>query len=473
MHKARIATLAAGAGVLAAAAIAAAAPAAVSGASARLAAAKPARTQPWPVVKPGVVRLPMTSRTGPISTAQCESSLHIACYTPNQIRLAYQTGPLYTKGITGKGATIAIVDSFGSPTIKTDLAVFDKQFGYPAPPSFKIIAPVGKITSEDPGWAAETTLDVEYAHALAPGANILLVETPVSETEGVTGFPQIVAAEKYAMNHYPVDVISQSFSATEETFNGGLATINKDHLRDAYQLAFKNKVTVLAASGDSGAADVMTNEVTYYTKPVTSWPDSDPLVTAVGGTQLQLSGGKFTSVAWNDTYNKPTNKYFTGTAGPSPFASGGGKSVFFTTPPYQQKIPKILGGRRGVPDISMSASCNGAVNVYSSFAGAPKGWSLICGTSEATPEFAGIVALADQVKGKSLGLINSTLYKLSANHAPGIVDVTSGNNTVSFFQGAGNKLITIHGFNAVQGYDMVTGVGTINAVLFVPELAAG
>ena len=97
-----------------------------------------------------------------------------------------------------------IVDSFGSPTIKADLAAFDKQFGYPAPPKFTVIAPAGKIptfnldNADMAGWAGETTLDVEYAHALAPGANILLVETPVSETEGVTGFPQIVAAEKYA-----------------------------------------------------------------------------------------------------------------------------------------------------------------------------------------------------------------------------------------------------------------------------------
>ena len=130
------------------------------------------------------------------------------------------------------------MDSFGSPTIKGDLATFDKQFGYPAPPSFKIIAPAGRIPAYNPnnsdmvGWASETTLDVEYAHALAPGANILLVETPVSETEGVTGFPQIVKAEEYVVNHKLASVISQSFSATEETFKN-YAQLKP--LRAAYQ----------------------------------------------------------------------------------------------------------------------------------------------------------------------------------------------------------------------------------------------
>ncbi len=152
-----------------------------------------------------------------------------------------------------------IVDSFGSPTIRADLAAFDRQFGYPGPPSFTIIAPVGKIPPFNPddadmtGWAGETTLDVEYAHALAPGANILLVETPVSETEGVTGFPQIVRAEEYALAHYKVGVISQSFGATEETFTG---YAQLDPLRGAYKDADRRGVTVLAASGDAGATDL-------------------------------------------------------------------------------------------------------------------------------------------------------------------------------------------------------------------------
>ena len=121
---------------------------------------------------------------------------------------------------------------------------------------------------------------------MAPGANILLVETPTSENEGTTGFPQIVKAEEVRDQPPLGGVISQSFSATEQTFPSKQSLLN---LRGAYIDAARKGVTVLAASGDSGAADVKFNQTTYYLHPVTSWPDSDPLVTGVGGTQLHLS----------------------------------------------------------------------------------------------------------------------------------------------------------------------------------------
>jgi subtilase family serine protease len=124
----------------------------------------------------------------------------------------------------------------------------------------------------------------------------------------------------------------------------------------------------------------------------------------------------------------------------------------------------------------MSAACDGSVTVYSSYQPGQVGWSLTCGTSEATPEFAAIVALADQVAGHPLGLINPALYRLAAQHAPGLVDVTSGNNTVSFDQGTGDqgtggKPLTVKGCPAGKGYDLVTGVGTVNAQQLVHELA--
>src|SRR5215472_2002746 len=159
----------------------------------------------------------------PPTTAQCERSFHVACYSANQIEHAYGVPALFAKGIDGKGETIVLVDSFGSPTIAHDLKVFDATYHIPAPPSLKIIQPAGKVPPYKPtgtriGWAGETTLDVEYSHAMAPGAKILLVETPVAETEGVTGFPQIVKAESFVVAHHLGDVISQSFGATEESF---------------------------------------------------------------------------------------------------------------------------------------------------------------------------------------------------------------------------------------------------------------
>jgi subtilase family serine protease len=413
--------------------------------------------------------------SGPPSTSACEKSVGIACYEPAQIQRAYNLGPLFRAGIDGAGQTIVIVDSFGSPTIGHDLTVFDRTFHLPAPPSFTVIHPAGsvppyKASADREGWAGEATLDVEWAHTMAPGASLLLVETPTSETEGTSGFPQIVAAESYVIKHHLGGVISQSFGATEQTFPTAQALLA---LRSAYVDAAEstNNVTVLAASGDSGAADVGPDGSTYYDFPVTDWPASDPLVTGVGGTQLHLDAeGRRTSPdsVWNDTYASAATAYVAGNSDPTPQASGGGRSIIFERPSYQNGVESIVGQHRGVPDISMSAACNGAVDSYQSFPGQDPGWYPECGTSAATPLFAGVVALADQEAGHPLGLLNPALYALSASRAAGIVDVTKGNNTVSFMQD--RKLTTVTGFPALPGYNLATGVGTIDAAKFVPEL---
>jgi subtilase family serine protease len=411
----------------------------------------------------------------PLTTAQCEAKYHIACYQGPQLQVAYNLGPLFRRGITGAGETIVIVDSYGSPTIRHDLATYDAQYGLPAPPSFRIIQPAGPVppykkNSDFEGWAGETTLDVEASHTIAPGANILLVETPVSETEGVTGFPQIVRAENYVINHHLGDVISQSFGATEETFPNAASLMA---LRSAYLNAAAHHVTVLAATGDDGATDTGLNEVTFYTHRVVDWPPSDPLVTAVGGTQLHLdAAGNRTSpdAVWNDTYNVAQNELGYGDAGPNPDASNGGVSSIFARPWYQNGVASVVGNARGVPDITMSAACNGATENYQSYPGSPAGWYLSCGTSEATPLFAGIVALADQVAGHPLGLINPALYAMKAHDAAGLVPVTSGNNTVTFTQDG--HTYTVVGYQARRGYNLASGLGTVNAAFFVPALAA-
>src|SRR5580704_5997950 len=416
------------------------------------------------------------SATQPLSPAGCVAAFTVPCYGPDQLQTAYNEQPLFNSGITGKGQTIVIVDSFGSPTIQADLATFDATFNLPAPPSFKIIQPAGKVPAWDPtgangdvGWAGETTLDVEWAHTIAPGANILLVETPVDETEGTAGFPQIVKAENYVINHHLGQVISQSFAATEGTFPSAASI---QGLRSAYFNAARNHVTVLAATGDTGATNYSNVAGTVlYTHPTVNWPSSDPLVTAVGGTQLALlTTGQRTQAdrVWNDSTNYALNDAFFGTPGPTATATGGGLSSVFARPSYQGSVAGVVGDARGVPDISMSAACSGLVNVYQSFPGELAGWYVVCGTSEATPLFAGIVALADQVAGHSLGLINPALYAMSAAKAPGLVDVTSGNNTVSFLQ---PTLVTVKGYQAGPGYDLASGVGTVDAALFVPELA--
>ncbi|HYJ75020.1 MAG TPA: S53 family peptidase [Kineosporiaceae bacterium] len=387
----------------------------------------------------------------PPTTQECLDRGSIRCYSPAQLARAYDLEPLWKQGWTGAGRTIAIVDSFGSPTIREDLHAFDAAFGYPDP-KLTIVQPAGKppafdrTNSEQLGWAGETTLDVEWAHAVAPGADILLVETPVAETEGLTGFPEIVKAETYVLDRDLADVISQSLGATEQTF------ASKDELRgqrDAFEAAQAKGVTVLAASGDDGplARDLKMRRLT--TRGV-GWPATDPLVTAIGGTALTLDAEgrrEAPDAAWGGR----------GADG----ASGGGRSVVFPRPDWQDGVRDVVGTARGVPDISMSAAVDGGALVWSSYTGTG-GWSVIGGTSEATPLFAGVVAIADQVAGRRLGLLNPTLYRLAARGADaGIVDVTRGSNAV------GNR----PGFPARRGYDLATGLGTVDADKLVRALA--
>jgi subtilase family serine protease len=185
--------------------------------------------------------------------------------------------------------------------------------------------------------------------------------------------------------------------------------------------------------------------------PANSWPSTDPLVTSVGGTQLKLddAGNRLSpDVVWNDGFG----------------AGGGGLSAIFSRPLYQIGVTKVVDHKRGTPDISMSAAVDGGAWVYYSFVNA--GWHIFGGTSEASPIFSGVVALADQYAHGRLGLINPALYTLGALSrvgvpGTGIVDVTSGNNS---FAG-------VTGFSAAPGYDLASGWGTVDAAKFVPALA--
>jgi subtilase family serine protease len=396
----------------------------------------------------------------PPTTAYCLQNFGLHCYQPFQLEKAYNLAPLHTAGIDGRGKTIVIVDSFGSPTIENDLHVFDQTFGLPDPPSLTVLQPAGPVPAFDPtngdmvGWAAEATLDVEWAHVFAPGAAIILVETPVSETEGVQGFPEIVQAENYIIDNDLGDVISQSFGATEETFPSPDSILG---LRSAFKNAREHRVTVLAASGDYGATDVELNLIDLYPMRVNSWPSSDPLVTSVGGSQLTLddNGNRLApDVVWNDGFG----------------AGGGGVSAVFRRPEFQEDVRGVVGQRRGTPDISLSASCDGFVVFYYSFQPGRVGYHLVCGTSEATPEFAGIVAMADQVAGKRLGQLGRSLYDLGKRS--GIVDITQGNNSFGPFTNSDGNTYTVVGYTAGPGYDLASGLGTINATKFVRALAA-
>lgn len=402
----------------------------------------------------------------PPTTDYCLQNLGLHCYQPAQLTKAYDLAPLHNAGIDGRGKTIVIVDSFGSPTIQNDLHVFDQTFGLPDPPSLTIRQDAGPVPPFDPtnsdmaGWADETTLDVEWSHVFAPGAKIILEETPVSETEGVQGFPEIVKAENYVIDHHLGDVISQSFGATEETFPSKQSILN---LRSAYFNAAAHHVTVLASSGDDGATDAELNGTDLYPFRVNSWPSADPLVTSVGGTQLLLddNGNRLApDVVWNDL----------NTVGGG--AGGGGVSSVFGRPEFQDSVRRVTGAQRGTPDISMSAAVDGAVVLYYSFDPTRVGYHLVGGTSEASPEFAGIMAMTDQLAHHDLGNIDNKLYELAHfRQAAGVVDVTQGNNTFGPFTNSDGTTHTVVGYDAGPGYDLASGNGTVDAARFVPALA--
>jgi subtilase family serine protease len=464
-----------------------------------------AAVQPVPLTA-GLVAVTGGELSTPPTTAYCEAHYHIACYEPFQLQRAYDLAPLFSKGIKGQGETIVIVDAFGSPSIASDLATFDSELGLPNPPSFRVITPEGPITtnptnctktysstgpdlcSDYYGWTDETSLDVEWSHVMAPGANILLVETPMTETEGIYGFPQIVAAENYVIDHHLGDVITQSFGATESTFTSPSQIYS---LRSAYFNAKRHGVTVLTGSGDQGSTGEICNPSSgcadpndvfcCSSTPVISWPASDPLVTAVGGTQLHLNDVGVRTAAdsvWHDLSST------VGVTGPvySWGASGGGHSTVFPRPRFQDGVAGVVGNSRGTPDISMSAAVNGSVVFYDTTDPSVKGWSIVGGTSEASPLFAGIVALADQVAGHSLGYLNPALYAMAESGQPdGIVPISQGDNTYTFCRAADLKsdsscassadLVTVPGFSANGSYNNATGWGTVNAALFVPALA--
>jgi subtilase family serine protease len=401
--------------------------------------------------------------------AYAESSYcpQIACYGPAQIEEAYGLPALYAQGITGKGVTIAVVDPYGSATIASDLAAFDAATGLPAPPAVTVVSPDGQLpaAANESTWAVETTLDVEYAHAMAPQARIVVAEA-------LPDVADLISAEQYVIKHYHAEVVSQSLTETEQIV-GSASDIATMHA--AYAAMVAGGVTVVASSGDTGAASTGADGVTYYSYPAISYPASDPLVTGVGGTHLSLNaaGGRVApDTVWNDTYDTTISETDYGDAGPNPLASGGGTSVLFSRPAYQAGVKDIVGSSRGVPDVSMSAACSAPVEVYLTDGPGPSDWYPACGTSEAAPLFAGVVALADQLAGHPLGAINTALYQLAAAHAGGIVPVTSGSNTVSFYQGGTEQTVT--GFSASPdgGYSLATGVGTVNAAAFVPELVA-
>ncbi len=199
----------------------------------------------------------------PTSTAiaACPVSQDTGCVTPYDLRVAYNVQSLLEKGYTGKGQTIVDIVSYGSPTLQQDMNTFDQQYGLP-PITIKILSPLGAQPVDHPsakdfgGWAEETTLDVQIIHAIAPDAGIVVLTSPVNETEGTIGLPQFLQLEQYAVSNHLGNIISQSFGASEVTLDtpDGRQEIQK---WDAFfkQATTQQGITFFASSGDNGATD--------------------------------------------------------------------------------------------------------------------------------------------------------------------------------------------------------------------------
>jgi hypothetical protein len=344
-------------------------------------------------------------------------------YTPSQIKHAYGFDQItFNNGATagdGTGTTIAIVDAYDDPNIAHDLRAFDKQFGLPDPTFTKVNQDGGSsMPAADGGWATEIALDVEWAHAIAPGAKILLVEAYDNSESN------LFAAVRYAASQPGVVAVSMSWGGGEYSGETG----------DDYNFQTPSGhagVTFVVSSGDSGAP--------------ASYPAASPNVLSVGGTTLNLDGSGNYQSEW-------------GWGG-----SGGGISTYESQPGYQKGVVTQSTARRTNPDVAYDADPNTGFPVYDSYnngTGAP--WEQVGGTSDAAPQWAALIAIADQ--GRALNGLGSlhgpseTLPKLYALASTDFHDITSGTST-----GSPN-------YSARAGYDLVTGRGAPRANKVVADL---
>jgi subtilase family serine protease len=339
--------------------------------------------------------------------------------TPSQLDQAYGINSVT---ITGTGQTIAIVDAYHDPYLASDLATFDQTFGLPLQSTSQMYGNLIQVdlagNQTNDGWAGEETLDVEWAHAVAPGARIIVVEAPSDSLN------DLMLSVNFARNLPGVSVVAMSWGGSEfsgETAYDSIFTTPAGH----------NPVTFLAASGDQGAWGGV------------SWPASSPNVVAVGGTTLYTdsSGNRLYESAWT--------------------GSGGGVSQFEAEPSYQYGVQNT--GLRTTPDVSLDADPNSGLYTYTTNpSDGQGGWQIVGGTSASTQIWGGLIAIADEVRaifGKGTldtAAVLSTLYQTPAASN----DITSGFN----------------GYQATTGYDLVTGLGSprawwVFAYLYGPNVA--
>ncbi len=354
-------------------------------------------------------------------------------YQPSDLQTAYNLTPLYNVGLDGTGETVAIVDAYGSTTIAADAAAFSAFMGLP-PVNLTIIGTPTESnfsTDANAGWAGETTLDVEWVHAVAPGAKIVLVVTPTNS------FTDLFAGILTASAIPGVVAISNSWSG----FEAGIDPAFQQSSDAAFKLVGAKGASLQFATGDSG------NNVSAIGFYDVGWPGSSPYVTAVGGVSVVLNGNHHVSfqTAWGNNLTELADTIALGSPPLDPpnnegfvFGGGGGSSDVYPIPSYQRGIG---GNRRKIPDISWVADpYTGVEIIYTADAAGDLGIEAIGGTSLATPMFSGLWAIANQKAGRALGNAAPYLYSLPANAITDVVPMTSPNNvTGSITDSAGTS----------------------------------
>jgi hypothetical protein len=382
-----------------------------------------------------------------LSAVTAATTSTVQGFSPSQIRQAYGFNQVtFGAGVTadGTGQTIAIIDAYNDPNIKSDLNVFDTQFGLGSA-NLKIVNQTGGSTlpTTDSGWAGEISLDVEWAHAIAPGASILLVEATSSD------LTDLMAGVNYARNAPGVSTVSMSWGGSEFfSFNGGEFSSQTNYDPYFTTPAGHQGVTFIAAAGDSGTFSGV------------QWPASSPNVISVGGTSLYTSDS-------SGTYSSESS--WSGTSG--------GFSQVESEPNYQLNVQST--GVRTSPDVAYNADPNTGFAVYDSVPSQGiSGWQVVGGTSAGAPQWAALIAIADQGRvlagNSTLDGASQTLPLLYSFYGqPGtsgyssyttdfndVIDTSAGGRVHWRWGGYG-----FAGTPATAGYDTITGLGTPRTAL--------
>ncbi len=365
-------------------------------------------------------------------------------FNPTQIRDAYGVNTLLSAGHNGAGEKVAIVDAYDMTETQTqlasDLSNFDSSCAVGAATvnyNYPVKSTTYNSSSADNGWGGEEVLDMDWSHSMAPSATL---EMTFSPNAGVG----LYEAVDWLVTGANTNTISLSWGEPDVGILGGTtcsfqcnASTDGSYavLHPVIEAATAEGISVFVASGDCGAADG-TNTVS------TDYPASDEDATGVGGTVLTMSGTTYTSeTAWSGN----------GTGSCSNTGGAGGGWAPTPQPWYQSGTGVKNNGLRGVPDVGITAGS--WLDVYQG------GMTMSAGTSDAAPQWAALTAIADQIHGGDVGLINPALYAMlrSSSYSTYFHDITTGNN----------------GYSAGVGWDPITGVGTPKAAAAIPYIASG